>query len=141
MVGISLAGTLSDETCERIKLSRELRKSGMKVASVALLCQDARVFQAMIMSGTPCPAKGKIGTEAASYWNSYPELRPDFEEYKDKFTTLVDAGYINKDGSLVQHLVETEPKERKIRNVFKWMWWEDEDEDEEVILDESTDTT
>jgi hypothetical protein len=53
----------------------------------------------------------------------------------------VDAGYINKDGSLVQHLVETEPKERKIRNVFKWLWWEDEDEDEEVILDESTDTT
>jgi hypothetical protein len=27
----------------------------MKVGSVALLCQDERVFEAMINAGTPCP--------------------------------------------------------------------------------------
>lgn len=101
VIGISFGSTVTDKNCERIKLSRELRKGGMKVASVALLCQDARVFEAMIMSGTPCPAKGKIGSEAASYWNSYPELRPDFQKYKKNLQVLIDAGYINKDGTLV----------------------------------------
>jgi len=101
VLGLSLGTTFVDVNCERLKLSRELRKSGMKVASVALLCQDPRVFQAMIMSGTPCPAKGQIGKEAAKFWNSYPELRPDFKEYLDNKRILIDAGYINEDGTLV----------------------------------------
>ena len=100
IVGLSFGSTVTDANCERLKLSRELRKSGMKVASVALLCQDARVFEAMIMSGTPCPAKGKIGNEAKSYWNAYPELRPDYQEYVANKQILIDAGYLNKDGSL-----------------------------------------
>ena len=41
---------------------------GMKVASVALLCQDERVFKAMSMAGTPCPYNGKIGKEATVAW-------------------------------------------------------------------------
>lgn len=101
MFGLSFGGTVTDANCERIKLSRELRKGGMKVASVALLCQDSRVFQAMIMSGTPCPAKGKIGTEAATFWNAYPELRPDFDDYLRNKQVLFDAGYIDKNGNLI----------------------------------------
>ena len=100
IVGLSFGTTVIDANCERLKLSRELRKGGMKVASIALLCQDPRVFQAMIMTGTPCPAKGKIGPEAAGYWNAYPELRPDFQEYVANKQILIDAGYLNKDGSL-----------------------------------------
>jgi len=100
VVGLSFGTTVIDANCERLKLSRELRKGGMKVASIALLCQDPRVFQAMIMSGTPCPAKGKIGNDAAGYWNSYPELRPDFQEYVANKQILIDAGYLNKDGTL-----------------------------------------
>ena len=100
VVGLSFGTTVIDANCERLKLSRELRKGGMKVASIALLCQDPRVFQAMIMSGTPCPAKGKIGPEAAGYWNSYPELRPDYQEYLANKQVLIDAGYLNKDGTL-----------------------------------------
>jgi len=101
VIGLSFGTTVVDENCERIKLSRELRKGGMKVASVALLCQDPRVFEAMIQSGTPCPAKGKIGQEAAGYWNAYPELRPDFQEYKKNLQVLIDAGYLDKDGNLI----------------------------------------
>ena len=100
VIGLSFGTTVIDANCERLKLSRELRKGGMKVASIALLCQDPRVFQAMIMSGTPCPAKGKIGSEAAGYWNAYPELRPDFQEYVANKQILIDAGYLNKDGTL-----------------------------------------
>jgi hypothetical protein len=101
IVGLSFGTTVTDKNCELLKLSKALRQGGMKVASVALLCQDPRVFQAMIMSGTPCPAKGKIGKEAAGYWNAYPELRPDFQAYKENLQILIDAGYINADGTLV----------------------------------------
>jgi hypothetical protein len=101
MLGISFGTTVTDKNCERIKLSRELRKGGMKVASIALLCQDSRVFQAMIMSGTPCPAKGKIGKEAASFWNAFPELRPDYKEYLENKKILIEAGYIDEDGKLI----------------------------------------
>ena len=45
--GISLGKTIRDETCERLKLARSLYGMGMKVASVSLMCQDTRVFQAM----------------------------------------------------------------------------------------------
>ena len=53
----------------------------MKVAAVSILCQDHRVFQSMIMAGTPCPFFGKIGTEAEEEWKKYDQQRPDYEEY------------------------------------------------------------
>ena len=49
---------------------------GMKVAAVATLCQDRRVFDAMMDAGTPCPVEGKIGTEAKAYWDSNPDKVP-----------------------------------------------------------------
>jgi hypothetical protein len=42
---------------------------GMKVAAVATLCQDDRVFAAMIAAGTPCPVEGKIGQQARDEWD------------------------------------------------------------------------
>jgi len=54
---------------------------GMKVGSVALLCQDERVFEAMINAGTPCPVDGKIGKDALAIWNKYDHERPDYETY------------------------------------------------------------
>jgi hypothetical protein len=53
----------------------------MKVGSVALLCQDERVFEAMINAGTPCPVDGKIGKDALAIWNKYEFERPDYETY------------------------------------------------------------
>ena len=53
----------------------------MKVAAVSILCQDERVFHAMLQSGTPCPFEGKIGKEALSQWKKYDKLRPDYERY------------------------------------------------------------
>lgn len=43
---------------------------GMKVAAVATLCQDERVFAAMIAAGTPCPVEGKIGAQAREEWQA-----------------------------------------------------------------------
>jgi hypothetical protein len=53
----------------------------MKVAAIALLCQDPRVFSAMSQSSTPCPFEGKIGEEAERLWQKYDILRPDYDEY------------------------------------------------------------
>jgi len=108
VIGVSMGTTITDMNCERIKLSRELRAGGMKVASIAIMCQDPRVFQAMIDSNTPCPFKGLIGEQAKQMWNKYPELRPDFEEYKAKKQILVDAGYMDKDGNMLDYKVDNE---------------------------------
>jgi hypothetical protein len=50
---------------------------GMKVAAVSMLCQDVRVFDAMVMAGTPCPYKGKIGAEALKAWKKNPNEAPE----------------------------------------------------------------
>lgn len=68
ILGISMGGTSRDMNCERIKLSKNLYDMGMKVAAVATLCQDDRVFQAMLDAGTPCPVNGKIGESAKEIW-------------------------------------------------------------------------
>ena len=81
VLGIAGGTTIRDLNCERLKLSRSLYGMGMKVAAVSLLCQDARVFEAMEMAGTPCPYKGKIGIEAAKAWAENPEKRPDYEKW------------------------------------------------------------
>jgi hypothetical protein len=66
--GISMGGTMRDMNCERIKLAKNLFDMGMKVAAVATLCQDERVFAAMMAAGTPCPVDGKIGAQAREEW-------------------------------------------------------------------------
>lgn len=68
ILGISMGGTMRDMNCERIKLSKNLYDMGMKVAAVATLCQDERVFAAMLAAGTPCPIDGKIGEKAKEEW-------------------------------------------------------------------------
>ena len=80
-LGVSGGKSFRDENCERIKLSRQLDSMGMKVAAVALLCQDERVFFAMEQAGTPCPFQGKIGKDATKLWKKYDKLRPDYELY------------------------------------------------------------
>jgi hypothetical protein len=76
ILGIAIGGTSRDPNCERIKLSRSLYDMGMKVAAVATLCQDRRVFDAMMAAGTPCPVEGKIGAEAKLVWDENPKLIP-----------------------------------------------------------------
>ena len=75
--GIASGVTITDENCERIKLSRQLYAMGMKVAAVSLLTQDYRVFDAMWSAGTYPPINGKIGLEAKEEWLVNKHLIPD----------------------------------------------------------------
>jgi hypothetical protein len=80
-VGISGGKHFIDKNCERLKLARILNDFGMKVGAVAILCQDERVFEAMINAGTPCPIDGKIGKDAMALWKKYDFERPDYKAY------------------------------------------------------------
>jgi len=80
-LGITGGKHFIDKNCERLKLSRILNDFGMKVAAVAILCQDERVFESMIQAGTPCPIDGKIGKDALTLWNKYDHERPDYKTY------------------------------------------------------------
>jgi len=80
-IGISGGKHAIDKNCERLKLARILNDFGMKVAAVAILCQDERVFESMIQAGTPCPIDGKIGKEAKQLWSKYDHERPDYTTY------------------------------------------------------------
>ena len=79
--GLSGGKHVIDKNCERLKLARILNDFGMKVAAVAILCQDERVFESMIQAGTPCPIDGKIGKEAKELWSKYDHERPDYKTY------------------------------------------------------------
>ena len=74
--GVSSGLTVRDINCENLKLSKLLFDLGMKVSAVSILCQDRRVFDAMKMSGTPCPINGLIGEAAQAEWDLNPRLIP-----------------------------------------------------------------
>jgi hypothetical protein len=74
--GLSFGNTQVDYNCERLKISKTLYDMGMKVAAVAAMCQDRRVFDAMMNAGTPCPVDGKIGAEAKAIWDADPARIP-----------------------------------------------------------------
>ncbi len=117
--GLSGGKHVVDENCERIKLAKVLQDFGMKVASVAVLCQDPRVFQAMESAGTPCPFEGKIGKEAADLWATYVELRPDYEWHMRKIELKgkVDAAIMLEEEK--QRAAEEKQKEIKETYVKK----------------------
>jgi hypothetical protein len=95
--GISGGTNVVDENCLRIKNSRQLNDLGMRVAAIALMCQDENVFKAMWESATFCPVllngKSLIGQAAYNVYVKYPGLiNGDFyatrqkmiEDYRDK---------------------------------------------------------
>lgn len=96
ILGISAGTTTADLNCERLKLSKTLFDMGMKVAAVSALCQDRRVFDAMMMAGTPCPYDGAIGSEARAAWKTneaqQPLANPKSKGLTDDTKTLLGGG-------------------------------------------------
>jgi hypothetical protein len=89
VIGVAGGMTVTDSNCERIKLARELSNQGLKVGAVAILCADLRVWEAMEMSGSPCPIGGAIGDVAREAW---VKLHPErFKKLYGKVPTLAAA--------------------------------------------------
>jgi len=114
-IGLSGGKHVIDENCERLKLARILNDFGMKVAAVAILCQDERVFESMIQAGTPCPIDGRIGKEAQALWSKYDHERPDYDLYVKRMKARKDKEEkIAKEAALVEKKrIEEEAKMTK----------------------------
>jgi len=125
--GVSGGKHVIDKNCERLKLARILNDFGMKVAAVAILCQDERVFESMIQAGTPCPIDGKIGKDALALWSKYEHERPDYDMYvkrmkkREKKNKEIEA-QIQKEfkeaeaAAMKQKLLEEAKKNKKIKD-------------------------
>ena len=95
ILGLSAVKTVRDMNCERLKLSKTLFDMGMKVAAVSTMCQDKRVFDAMMNAGTPCPKDGLIGPEAKVAWDADESAKPsETEDDKREDDTLLASGGI-----------------------------------------------
>jgi len=125
-IGLSGGKHVIDENCERLKLARILNDFGMKVAAVAILCQDERVFESMIQAGTPCPIDGRIGKEAQALWSKYDHERPDYDLYvkrmkarKDKEEKIAKKAALVKKKRLEAELKMTKELEEQDKETAK----------------------
>ena len=84
VVSISGGTVLLDDNCVKIKLAKTLNDLGLKVAAVSVLCQDPKVWDAMEMSGSPCPMGGAVGYVAKKAW---------YETNPERFKKLYGPNY------------------------------------------------
>lgn len=100
ILGISAGKTVRDMNCEKLKNAKTLYDMGMKVAAVSVMCQDARVFDAMMNAGTPCPYDGMIGPEARAMWKANEDMQPGNRNTQglkledDTKSTLIGGGIV-----------------------------------------------
>lgn len=86
ILGISAGTTFTEKNCVRLKNAKVLYDMGMKVAAVSVMCQDSKVFDAMMHAGTPCPYNGTIGEAARLGWETHVETTRQELEESDKLS-------------------------------------------------------
>lgn len=96
-VGVSSGKYIQDEECNRRRDSITLSNMGMKVAAVALMCQNHNVWRAMFMSATPCPivraGRLVVGKSALLTIKQNPELHiPDYLDNKSFYDQILGVG-------------------------------------------------
>ena len=91
ILGISAGRTVRDMNCEKLKNAKTMYDMGMKVAAVSVMCQDRRVFDAMMNAGTPCPKDGLIGEAAKTAWEMEANADPAPEMQRGALESLIDA--------------------------------------------------
>jgi len=96
-VGVSSGRYMQDTECNRRRDSITLSNMGMKVAAVSLMCQNPNVWQAMLMSATPCPVikSGSlvVGKRALLLIKQRPELYiPDYAERQAFYDEILGVG-------------------------------------------------
>jgi len=87
VIGYSAGKYKTDDYCNRRRNAKLLSDLGMKVAAIAVMCDDSDVFKAMFVSGTPCPVvKGGrlvVGRRAFLLMKMQPSLYiPDYGQVR-----------------------------------------------------------
>jgi hypothetical protein len=90
-IGVSGGTVYTDTNCERIKLAKTLADMQLKVAAVGVLCADDRVWEAMMMSGSPCPIDSLVGDAARDEW-----IRQKPEKFKKLYGKVPPLSTANK---------------------------------------------
>ena len=66
-LGLSFGSTWVDENCKMLKNSQALWNMGFRAASLALMCNDEKIREALLVTGFSCPAKPVTRTEVRAY--------------------------------------------------------------------------
>jgi len=78
LIGYTKGSYQKDVDCNRRRDAKTLSDLGMKVAAIARMCEDPKVWRSMFQSGTPCPLlqKGKliVGKRAFLLMRMQPSL-------------------------------------------------------------------
>tara|TARA_R110000765_G_scaffold122433_1_gene218895 strand:- start:272 stop:943 length:672 start_codon:yes stop_codon:yes gene_type:complete len=96
--GITAGRYKDDHHCNRRRDAKMLMEQGMKVAAIARMCEDNKVWRAMFISGTPCPilSNGKLVAGKRSYliMKTLPELYiPDYsKKNKEWYNSILGIG-------------------------------------------------
>lgn len=103
-VGISSGSYEKDDDCNRRRDAKVLSDLGMKVAAVARMCEDVKVWRSMFLSGTPCPVlqNGKLvvgkrafllmKTQPSIYIPDYGKVKRDLTETQVWYNTILGIG-------------------------------------------------
>jgi hypothetical protein len=89
LIGITKGSYESDVDCNRRRDAKVLSDLGMKVAAIARMCEDVKVWRSLFISATPCPvlSAGRlvVGKRAFLLMKTQPSLYiPDYGEVKVK---------------------------------------------------------
>ena len=108
VIGFSKGDYIQDPECNRRKDAQMLFTLNMKIAAITRMCQSDDVWEAMLLSGTPCPivVKGKVivGKSAFVMLKTKPEIFiPNYKKLdKDKklyYHTVLGIGETNGNGN------------------------------------------
>lgn len=91
ILGFSKGSYTEDKNCNRRRDAKVLSDLGMKVAAIAVMCQDKKIWRSMFVSGTPCPLlqNGKliVGKRAFLVMKRQPETYiPDYGKVNKRLT-------------------------------------------------------
>ena len=128
LIGASAGTYHQDEECNRRRDAKVLKDLGMSVAAVARMCESQSTFDAMFVSGTPCPVlvNGKLVVGRAAYlaMKQNPEIYiMGYGQVKKK---NVEIGYKCMRNRITQRIIrcDTKPsREIVVKYSTKQLWY------------------
>jgi len=100
-IGISGGQYKQDQECNRRRDAKVFKDLGMTVAAVSRMCQNNDNWQAMFLSGTPCPilVNGRMvfGKNAVLVMKTNPDVYiPDYNKRTNFYNTILGIGVSNE---------------------------------------------
>ena len=100
-IGLSNGAYKQDEECNRRRDAKVFKDLGMILPAVSRMCQNKNNWEAMFISGNPCPilvgGKMVFGKNAVLAMRSRPDVYiPDYSKKKTFYDTILGIGVTNE---------------------------------------------